>query len=120
MQGLLQINTVLSTIIGIFTSLAILATQIKKIRSFLFRDLIHRFTETEQQIKEMRLSVLRVELQTAIYNTPERVKVIEELYEQYKALGGNFYIKEIMDVWREKYEKDILSKRIGTATKKKA
>lgn len=115
MQNLLQLNTILSTVVGIFTSLGLLATQAKKIRNYLFGDLIKRLDNLEGDIKQTRLSTLRTELQTAIYNTPERVKVIEELYGQYKLLGGNFYIDEIMAVWREEYEHDILVKRIGVA-----
>lgn len=111
MWFLQQASTILAAILGILVTLGGLATQAKKIRNFLFGDLI-------ADVHETRLAVLRVEILTNIYNTPERAAVIEELFEEYKKLGGNYYINSIVQAWRDEYEKPVIKKRIGTRKKK--
>jgi len=106
MWFLQQANTILATILGLLVTLGGLATQAQKIRNYLFGDLI-------QDVREARLAVLRVEILTNIYNTPERAAVIEELFEQYTRLGGNHYISGVVQAWREEYEKPVIEKRIG-------
>jgi len=101
-----QANTILGAILGIIVTVGALATQAKKIRNFLLGDLI-------ADLRQTRLAILRVEILTNIYNTPERAAAIEELYEEYQRLGGNHYIKGVMDAWRETYERGVLVKRIS-------
>jgi hypothetical protein len=62
--------------------------------------------------KENQLSILRVEILLNIHNAPEKIEVIEDLYDEYTKLGGNKYISSVIHTWRDKYANDVIRGRI--------
>ena len=75
--------------------------------------------EVKEDIKEVReighsnsKNGKRNEILLMINTQPEKVDEIERAFEEYKALGGNGYIDNLVQAWREEYEKDLIKERI--------
>lgn len=75
--------------------------------------------EVKEDIKEVReighnnsKNGKRNEILLMINTQPEKVDEIERAFEDYKALGGNGYIDNLVQAWREEYEKDLIKERI--------
>jgi hypothetical protein len=67
----------------------------------------------EIQMKSNDLSTKRLELLTMIHITPEAVRLIENVYQEYKKIGGNSYIcNDIVPAWRKKYAENIVKNEI--------
>ena len=47
-----------------------------------------------------------------INNQPEKVDAIENTYDEYAKAGGNSYVSDVINVWREEYAKKAIKKRI--------
>lgn len=43
---------------------------------------------------------------------PEKVDAIENTYDEYAKAGGNSYVSDVINVWREEYAKKAIKKRI--------
>jgi hypothetical protein len=97
-QGLILLSSALTAVVAI-------AALTKKGRDWLIKPAV---TLGEQN----RLSILRVEILLNIHNAPEKVEIIEGLYDEYQKLGGNKYISSVIHTWREKYANDVIKERI--------
>jgi hypothetical protein len=56
----------------------------------------------ESRFRQTRQKLMRLELLNMIQHSPENKNAIMSLYDQYKRIGGNSYIKEIYTDWKER------------------
>lgn len=61
---------------------------------------------------------VRNEILIMINTQPEKVDEIERSFERYKELGGNGYIDNLIQAWREEYEDKIIKDRLKKERKK--
>lgn len=69
-------------------------------------------SEMQKDISKNRVDNLRIELLQLIHNTPHKAEVIEKVYSQYVAMGGNSYVKQVMNEWRAVHEKEVIRETI--------
>lgn len=70
-------------------------------------------TEMQKEITKNRVDNLRIELLQLIHNTPQKVEVIERVYQSYIESGGNSYVSQVMEEWRLIYAKKAIRDTIG-------
>lgn len=69
-------------------------------------------TEMQRSIDKNRVGNLRIELLHLIHNTPDKADIIEQVYENYASLGGNSYVRQVMEEWRKIYGKKTIRRHI--------
>lgn len=69
-------------------------------------------SEMRRSIDKNRVGNLRIELLHLIHNTPDKADIIEQVYESYVGLGGNSYVRQVMEEWRKIYGKKTIRRRI--------
>ena len=107
-------------IVAVIMIIPTLATLVKKqdeLREELKKDYTNLIDEVREDIKELsikndenRRKELRHELvndYTYLINTDdhvskEKLQDIADNFEEYKALGGNHYVQDLHDIWKEK------------------
>ena len=52
--------------------------------------------------RRLTVSVIRLELLNLIQHYPGRAELILKKYDEYKQRGGNSYIDDVVESWREK------------------
>lgn len=75
-----------------------------------------KIDDVNDRVKLNQRSITKLELLSLIRNEPERAETIENLFIQYRELGGNSYVCEVMEAWREIYEEPVIKKRIKKKT----
>ena len=55
---------------------------------------------------------IRNEILLMVNSQPEKVDEIERAFERYKEVGGNGYIDNLIQAWREEYEDKIIKDRL--------
>lgn len=70
-------------------------------------EIIHKIDslarENRQQMNDIRMSTLRLELGRLIDHEPKNLDTIFRLYDEYVAMGGNSYMVERIEKWKEEY-----------------
>lgn len=69
-------------------------------------------SEMQRSIDKNRVGNLRIELLHLIHNTPDKADIIEQVYENYASLGGNSYVRQVMEEWRKIYGKKTIRRHI--------
>ena len=64
-------------------------------------EIIELVSSNQKGIAETKVLQKRQEILQLIQSQPHRVESIERTYDDYKALGGNSYIDDVVQVWRE-------------------
>jgi len=59
-----------------------------------------KITDREQSMHIKQLQIL-----SAIHNTPNERRLIDQMYDSYKELGGNSYIDTVVAEWRVRCQK---------------
>lgn len=99
-------------IASIITALGIILQFTKAGKKYIFSDIYKALEKNRNMILENRVANLRIEILTMIHHCPERVSTIEQLFKEYKDLGGNHYIEAVMNAWRKEYAEDVVKNRI--------
>jgi len=68
--------------------------------------------DIRQKVMLLEMQILKMNIQLLIYNQPNKVQVILELYKQYKDLGGNSYIDLLIKEWQEEFAIHTIDERI--------
>ncbi len=68
---------------------------------FVFQSIKENRHGIKKDIREIRISNLRLELLNAIQHNPDDEITILALYDKYVSLGGNSYIKAYVARWKE-------------------
>lgn len=70
-------------------------------------EIIHKIDslarENREQMNDIRMSTLRLELGRLIDHEPKNLDTIFRLYDEYVAMGGNSYMVERIEKWKEEY-----------------
>lgn len=70
-------------------------------------EIIHKIDslarENREQMNDIRMSTLRLELGRLIDHEPKNLDTIFRLYDEYIAMGGNSYMVERIEKWKEEY-----------------
>lgn len=70
-------------------------------------EIIHKIDslarDNQEYMKELRMSTLRLEIGRLIDHEPKNLDTIFRLYDEYIAMGGNSYMVERIDKWKEEY-----------------
>ena len=109
---LIKAETILlfASLIGAITAII---TAIIKLRNWLKTNLTLELVEDiKSLIEQARLRSIRCELLLMVNNQPEKVDAIENTYDEYTKAGGNSYVSDVINVWREEYAKKAIKKRI--------
>lgn len=77
-----------------------------------FERVSKEIAELDGKISLNRRDIVKLELLSTIRNTPELVEVIEKLYSDYTSLGGNSYVCDLYNAWREEYAMKVLKQRL--------
>lgn len=84
-----------------------------------FQGVNTQIAEIKEDVKEVReigisntRNGIRNEILIMINTQPEKVDEIERAFERYKEVGGNGYIDNLVQAWREEYEEKIIKERI--------
>ncbi len=77
-----------------------------------FNETNRRIQNVEDTVSTNRRNIIKMELLSLIRNEPQRAESIENLFTDYRNLGGNSYVCEIVEVWREIHEKNVIKERI--------
>ena len=59
--------------------------------------------EQEKSLKDLKMSTLRLELGRLLDHEPKNVDTIYRLYDQYIEMGGNSYMVDRIEHWKEEY-----------------
>lgn len=77
-----------------------------------FNETNRRIQNVEDTVSTNRRNIIKMELLSLIRNEPQRAESIENLFTDYRNLGGNSYVCEIVEVWREIHERNVIKERI--------
>jgi hypothetical protein len=55
-----------------------------------------------ESLDKISLQIKRLEMLNMIQHAPTKRTAIERIYDEYKSLGGNSYVDDVYDEWREK------------------
>jgi hypothetical protein len=72
----------------------------------------HKLDKIITQLGQHQLDIVKTHLLQLIHNTPEKVEIIEDIYSKYRELGGNSYICQVVEEWRDQYAKPIIHERV--------
>lgn len=78
---------------------------------FVFQLIKENRQGVKKDIREIRISNLRLEILNAIQHNPEDEITILSLYDKYVSLGGNSYIKAYVTRWKDERKKQKAMKR---------
>ena len=91
-----------------------------------FQGVNNQIAEVKKDVDEIReigknnsRNGKRNEILLMINTQPEKIDEIERSFEDYKALGGNGYIDNLIEAWREEYENKVIKDRLKKERKKK-
>ena len=71
-----------------------------------------KFEKINKIIDSMQMVNLRQQIILNIHHAPDKIQVIDELVDKYRSLGGNSYIIQLYEEWKEKYAKPVIRRRI--------
>ena len=76
------------------------------------RVVVDELKSIHASILNSRKSTLRIELLQLIHNTPEKTEIIEQLFDEYRSIGGNSYMIQVIKEYRTQYGREVIKKRI--------
>ncbi len=80
---------------------------------FAFDEQIHStMVGMQNDMRKTHLVTLRVELLQLIQNTPKKAEIIEQVADEYFRAGGNSYMRQVVEEWREIYGKRAIHKEL--------
>lgn len=112
---LIKAETILlfASLIGAITAIITAVIKLRNwLKTNLTLELAEDITDIKSLIEQARLRSIRCELLLMINNQPEKVDAIENTYDEYAKAGGNSYVSDVINVWREEYAKKAIKKRI--------
>ncbi len=108
---------------GLIVGLKLLWQNAKKILSISLQEQFdkvnNRFDVIEKKVEKVEeigltntRNGIRNEILLMVNSQPEKVDEIERAFERYKEVGGNGYIDNLIQAWREEYEDKIIKDRL--------
>ena len=108
---------------GLIVGLKLLWQNAKKILSISLQEQFdkvnNRFDVIEKKVEKVEeiglintRNGIRNEILLMVNSQPEKVDEIERAFERYKEVGGNGYIDNLIQTWREEYEDKIIKDRL--------
>ena len=71
----------------------------------------------DDRVKGNSVAIKRQELLFLIQTEPRRVETIEKIYSEYSEMGGNNYVSELVEIWREMHAKPEIEDRLPSTTR---
>ena len=108
---------------GLIVGLKLLWQNAKKILSISLQEQFdkvnNRFDVIEKKVEKVEeigltntRNGIRNEILLMVNSQPEKIDEIERAFERYKEVGGNGYIDNLIQAWREEYEDKIIKDRL--------
>lgn len=83
---------------------AIITSIISPTLLFGFQLIRDRKKNLEKKINELLIRQLKIELLSLLYHQPMNAVAILMTWDEYKKMGGNSYMKELIVAWKKKYK----------------
>lgn len=108
---------------GLIVGLKLLWQNAKKVLSISLQEQFdkvnNRFDVIEKKVEKVEeigltntRNGIRNEILLMVNSQPEKIDEIERAFEKYKEVGGNGYIDNLIQAWREEYEDKIIKDRL--------
>lgn len=79
--------------------------------------IVNGINKIDDRTKGNSVEIKRQELLFLIQTEPRRVETIEKIYSEYSEMGGNNYVSELVEIWRETHAKPELKDRLPSTTR---
>lgn len=118
-----EIVATVGGISGLIVGLKLLWQNAKKVLSISLQEQFEKVDKRldclEQKIEKVEeigttntRNGIRNEILLMVNSQPEKIDEIERAFERYKEVGGNGYIDNLIQAWREEYEDKIIKDRL--------